>query len=77
MNIAFPLKSICHCRKPPRISIILYFIFFLTMFLVNIALAQQPQLKLTDDGTFRILQITDIHYGEDDEWDRKCTGLME
>jgi len=29
------------------------------------------------DGEFKVLQITDIHYGENENSDRKSTALME
>lgn len=36
----------------------------------------QGKLRFKEDGTFRILQLTDIHYTEDDERDHRTVALM-
>lgn len=36
----------------------------------------QKRLRFKEDGTFRILQLTDIHYTEDDERDHRTVALM-
>lgn len=36
----------------------------------------QRKLRFQEDGTFRILQLTDIHYTEDDERDHRTVALM-
>ena len=36
----------------------------------------QGRLRFKEDGTFRILQLTDIHYTEDDEKDHRTVALM-
>ena len=40
-------------------------------------MAAAKQLKLNENGKFKILQPTDIHYGENDEKDKKTTKLIE
>ena len=35
------------------------------------ALGDDRKLKLREDGTFTIMQLTDIHYGESDIWDNQ------
>ncbi len=36
----------------------------------------EKKLHFREDGTFRILQLTDIHYTEDDERDHRTVALM-
>ncbi|MCI9143895.1 MAG: metallophosphoesterase family protein [Lachnospiraceae bacterium] len=36
----------------------------------------ERKLRFQEDGSFRILQLTDIHYTEDDERDHKTVALM-
>lgn len=36
----------------------------------------EKRLRFREDGTFRILQLTDIHYTEDDERDHRTVALM-
>ena len=36
----------------------------------------EKKLYFREDGSFRILQLTDIHYTEDDERDHKTVALM-
>jgi predicted MPP superfamily phosphohydrolase len=37
----------------------------------------QSKLMFDSDGKFKVLQITDIHYGEDEQKDTLTTGLLE
>ena len=36
----------------------------------------EKRLRFREDGSFRILQLTDIHYTEDDERDHRTVALM-
>ena len=36
----------------------------------------ERKLRFKEDGSFRILQLTDIHYTEDDERDHRTVALM-
>ena len=49
---------------------------YISAFTLSLALAERT-IKLNSDGKLKVIQITDIHYGEDEADDAKTTAEMK
>jgi predicted MPP superfamily phosphohydrolase len=49
----------------------------LNTLLATVLTVAQSKLTMNADGKFKVIQITDIHYGENEKSDASTTKLME
>lgn len=59
--------------RAPRISSAA--VALLALALATTALAAPPELRFSEDGTFKIIQLTDLHFGSAGLRDRRTTRV--